>query len=105
MSDEFFAQRRPAVEIKQALSSAKNHKMASPQSTIEEITESERQMLLAAESRYGKYYTNARTISVFLSQCIAGVNHDRMMFGRFLTLISTTCLRCFRLFDCIRSKR
>ena len=58
-----------------------------PQSTIEEIIESERQMLLTAESRYGKYYTNARTISVFLSRCVTGVNHDRMMFGRFLTLI------------------
>src|ERR1017187_2684142 len=61
--------------------------MGSPQSTIEEIIESERQMLLTAESRYGKYYTNARTISVFLSRCVTGVNHDRMMFGRFLTLI------------------
>src|SRR5882672_5079269 len=57
------------------------------QSTIEEIIESERQMLLAAESRYGKYYTNARTVSIFLSRCVIGVNHDRMMFGRFLTLI------------------
>src|ERR1700733_13609891 len=54
-----------------------------PQSTVEEIIESERAMLLGAKERYGKYYTHARGVSVFLSLCITGIDHDRMMFGRF----------------------
>src|SRR5271170_3468152 len=41
------------------------------QSTLEEIIESERLMLLTAEDRYGKYYRNARVCSIFLSRCIA----------------------------------
>jgi hypothetical protein len=58
-----------------------------PQSTVEEIAESERQMILTAESRYGAYYVNARTCSIFLSKCVVGVSHDRMMFGRLLSLV------------------
>jgi hypothetical protein len=57
------------------------------QSTLEEIIESERLMLLRAEDRYGKYYQNARECSIFLSRCIAGVDHDRMMFARFFALM------------------
>jgi hypothetical protein len=58
-----------------------------PQSTLEEIIESERLMLLTAEERYGKYYQNARVCSIFLSRCIASVDHDRMMFARFFALM------------------
>jgi hypothetical protein len=58
-----------------------------PQSTLEEIIESERLMLLTAEERYGKYYRNARESSIFLSRCIASVDHDRMMFARFFALM------------------
>jgi hypothetical protein len=54
-----------------------------PQSTIEEIIESERLMLLRAKDRYGRYYTHARGVSVFLSLCISAIDQDRMMFGRF----------------------
>src|ERR1700681_1137136 len=57
-----------------------------PQSTLEEITESERQMLLTAKERFGNHYVNARASSVFLSRCIVAVEHDRMNFGRFLAL-------------------
>jgi hypothetical protein len=57
------------------------------QSTLEEIIESERLMLLTAAERYGKYYKNARVCSIFLSRCIAGVDHDRMMFARFFALM------------------
>jgi hypothetical protein len=57
--------------------------MMYPQSTIEEIIESERLMLVSAKERYGKYYTHARGVSVFLSLCVTAVDHDRMMFGRF----------------------
>jgi len=31
-----------------------------PQSTIEEITESERQMVLTAKERFGRHFVNAR---------------------------------------------
>jgi hypothetical protein len=60
--------------------------MKFPQSTLEEITESERQMLLTAKERFGSHYVNARASSVFLSRCIAAVNRDRMIFGRFFAL-------------------
>jgi hypothetical protein len=53
------------------------------QSTIEEIVESERLMVLGAKERYGPYYTHLRGVSVFLSLCISAVDPDRMMFGRF----------------------
>ena len=58
-----------------------------PQSTLEEITESERQMVLTAKERFGNHYVNARASSVFLSRCIVAVDHDRMNFGRFLALM------------------
>ena len=57
------------------------------QSTLEEIIESERQMLLTAQARYGNHYVNARTSSVFLSKCIVSIEHDRMNFGRFLAIM------------------
>jgi hypothetical protein len=57
------------------------------QSTLEEITESERQMLLAAKDRYGNHYVNARASSVFLSKCIVAIDHDRLNFGRFLAIM------------------
>jgi hypothetical protein len=58
-----------------------------PQSTLEEIAESERQMVLGAKERYGKHFINARAGSVFLSRCIVSVDHDRMNFARFLALL------------------
>lgn len=61
--------------------------MTFPQSTLEEITESERQMLLTAMERFGDYYVNARTSSVFMSRCIISVNHDRLNFARFFALM------------------
>jgi hypothetical protein len=61
--------------------------MTFPQSTLEEIIESERQMLLTAEDRYGNHYVNARTSSVFLSKCVVSIEHDRMNFGRFLAIM------------------
>jgi hypothetical protein len=56
------------------------------QSTLEEIIESEGQMALLAKTRYGEFYSNAIACSIFLSKCIAGIDHSRMMFGRFLAL-------------------
>jgi hypothetical protein len=57
------------------------------QSTLEEINESERQLVVEAEARYGKYYRHARGCSVFLSRCIVSVEHDRLMFARFFNLM------------------
>jgi hypothetical protein len=56
------------------------------QSTLEEIIESEGKMVLLAQTRYGEFYSNAIACSIFLSKCIAGIDHSRMMFGRFLAL-------------------
>jgi hypothetical protein len=57
------------------------------QSTLEEIVESERLMLLGARQRYGNYYDHARECSIFLSRSVAAVDHDRMMFSRFFSLM------------------
>jgi hypothetical protein len=58
-----------------------------PQSTLEEINESERLLVVTAEERLGKHFRNARAGSVFLSRCIESVDHDRMNFGRFHALM------------------
>ncbi|MBB3571985.1 hypothetical protein [Rhizobium sp. BK491] len=59
--------------------------MGFPQSSIEEIVESERLMVVNANHRYGKHYTHARGVSVFLTLCITAIDPDRMMFGRFFS--------------------
>jgi hypothetical protein len=61
--------------------------MEFPQSTLEEIVESERLLLLTADERYGRYYAHARECSIFLSRSVVAVDHDRMMFGRFFSLM------------------
>ncbi len=61
--------------------------MAFPQSTLEEIVESERLMVLTANERYRNYYGHARECSIFLSGSVTSVDHDRMMFGRFFSLM------------------
>jgi hypothetical protein len=40
--------------------------MEFPQSTLEEIVESERVMLLRSRERYGSYFGHARECSIFL---------------------------------------
>ena len=53
------------------------------EATLEEIVESERQLILEAETRYGKHYLNARACSIFLSRSIVSVelsHHET--FGR-----------------------
>jgi hypothetical protein len=61
--------------------------MTLKQSTFEEIVESERELILTADQRYGNYYRHARDCTVFLSRCIAAVDPDRMMFARFFSLM------------------
>jgi hypothetical protein len=57
------------------------------QSTFEELIDSEHLMLVHAEQRYGKFYRHARACSLLLSVCVQGINADRTMFGRFLSLM------------------
>jgi hypothetical protein len=57
------------------------------QATLEEISESERQLVAEAVARYGKNYQHALACSVFLSRCIVSVEHDRLMFARFFNLM------------------
>ena len=57
------------------------------QSTLEEIIESERQLVVNADRRYGTYYRHARACSVFLSRCITSIDHERLMFCRFFSLM------------------
>jgi hypothetical protein len=54
-----------------------------PQSTLEEIWDSERRMLEMAKDRFGEYWTHARGCTVFLSRCITSFDVSRMMFGHF----------------------
>ena len=62
--------------------------MTYPQSSLEEIIESERQMLLDAPTRYRKYYQHARNTTMYLSLCVETIEHDRAdMFGRLHALM------------------
>jgi hypothetical protein len=61
--------------------------MVLKQSTVEEITESERDLVLTADQRYGDFSRHARECSLFLSRCIISVHRDRMMFARFFSLL------------------
>jgi hypothetical protein len=61
--------------------------MTFPQSTLEEVIESERQMVLTANDRFGKFWTTASESSIFLSRCVGSFNHDRMHFGRFVAIL------------------
>jgi hypothetical protein len=57
------------------------------QSTIEEIVETEKQLILNADARYGKYSHHAKECSVFLSRSIVAVDHSHHdTFGRLCPL-------------------
>jgi hypothetical protein len=62
--------------------------MTYPQSTLEEIIDSERTMILDASKRYGQHYAHARATTVYLTLCIEGIELDRAdTFGRLLSLM------------------
>jgi hypothetical protein len=54
-----------------------------PQSTLEQITESEAQMVRTAKERFGNFFLNAWACSVLLSKCVVSVDHTRLNFARF----------------------
>jgi hypothetical protein len=59
-----------------------------PQSTLEEIIDSERAMILDARTRYGRHYTHARETTLYLSHCIESMKDDRAdTFGRLFALL------------------
>jgi hypothetical protein len=62
--------------------------MTYPQSTLEEIIDSERAMLLDAPKRYGRHYKHARATAMYLTLCIDSIELDRAdMFGRLFSLM------------------
>jgi hypothetical protein len=56
------------------------------QRTIEEIIDSEREMVLAATQRYGKYYDTALQCSVLFSRFVKEITRERWIFISFLSL-------------------
>jgi hypothetical protein len=54
---------------------------------LKRFIESERQTVLQADDRYGKFWTTARESTILLSRCIASFNHDRMNFARFVAIL------------------
>lgn len=57
------------------------------QSTIGEILDSEKQMVLNAPKKYGAYYANAFDSSLFLSKGIKSISRNRSIFVRFLSQV------------------
>src|SRR5271166_2406175 len=62
--------------------------MVYPQTTLEEVVESERAMFFDGAARYGQHYKHARNVTMYLSLCVVSVDYDRSdTFGRFLSLM------------------
>ena len=59
--------------------------MEFPQSTIGQIIDSEREMVLTAPQRYGKYYETALECSLLMTQFLKSVDPDRWIFVSFLS--------------------
>jgi hypothetical protein len=77
-----------------------------PQSTLEEIIDSERAMILDARTRYGRHYTHARETTLYLSHCIESMKDDRAdTFGRLFSLLKNTIPSAFsRSYGCTRCR-
>lgn len=57
-----------------------------PRSTIAQIIDSEREMLVTASQRYGKYYETSLECSLLLTQFLNSIDPDRWIFVSFLSL-------------------
>ncbi len=57
------------------------------QSTFGEIIDSERDMILTADKRYGAYYINASEFNILLNEFIKSVDLDRFIFAIFLSQV------------------
>jgi hypothetical protein len=61
--------------------------MEFPQSTIGQIIDSEREMVLTAPQRYGKYYETALEGSMLITKFLEAIDPDRSVFASFLSLL------------------
>ena len=57
------------------------------QSTIGEILDSEREMILKGAERYGEYFVNAADFNHLLNEFLVSINPDRFIFAAFLSQI------------------
>ncbi|HSD91660.1 MAG TPA: hypothetical protein VLB11_01365 [Methyloceanibacter sp.] len=73
------------------------------QSTIDEIVESEKLMVLDAVERYPAHYPYALEAVLFLSNCVKSINKDRWVFGMFLSQVKKHLL--LALFSTVRLHR
>src|SRR5260221_3487812 len=55
------------------------------QRTIDEILESEKQLVLKGEERYGAYYTHAFNCAIFLTVFLKSADRTRWIFLSFLS--------------------
>jgi hypothetical protein len=96
--------RDEARRIAAGIAKGESGDMEIKQSTIEEIVETEKQLILNADARYGKYSHHAKGCSVLLSRSIVAVDqshHDT--FGRLFALLKKhTCSRSSQRSDCIK---
>ena len=79
---------RPAADRMKPNPDAHRPRTVYPQSSIEEIIDSERAMIRDGGNRYGQYYRHARAATVYLSLFVEAVDQDRSdIFGRLLSLM------------------
>lgn len=72
------------------------------QSTIEEILDSEREMVLKGAERYGDYFHNASNFNAMLHHFLESINPDRFIFAcSYLKFANTTPWHCSLPFDCV----
>jgi hypothetical protein len=60
--------------------------MQFPQQTIQQIVDSEREMVLTASQRFGKYYDTTLVCVVFATQFLRSIDPDRWVFAGFQAL-------------------
>lgn len=61
--------------------------MTFKQSTFGEIIESEREMFLNADERYGDFYINASEFNILLNEFVVSADLDRYIFAMFLSQV------------------
>jgi hypothetical protein len=57
------------------------------QGTLAQILDSEKEMILTAPLRYGEYYEHAFECSMFLSQFLKSIDHDRYIAASFFAQV------------------
>lgn len=70
------------------------------QSTIKEIIDSERNLMLDAPNRYGEFYTHAIDSTLFLSNFVKSADVSQQIFVRFVSQIKKH--HTLALFSCVR---